>query len=132
MVQAAAGATGAKTATITGATSYPGNTHILALQGVGGGGSNTLTITKPAGVAQNDVMIASVAVGPSTVTITQPSGWNLVRRTDNANGTSNSLAVYSKLAGASEAASYDWTFSAGNTGAAGGIMAFSGADPAIT
>src|SRR5207244_3185750 len=99
--------------------------------GVGGGGSTTLTITKPAGVAQNDVMIASIAVGPNTVTITPPAGWGLVRRTDNASGTSNSLAVYKLLAGASEPASYDWSFSAGQTGAAGGIMAFSGADPAI-
>ncbi|HYR14086.1 MAG TPA: DUF6701 domain-containing protein, partial [Mycobacterium sp.] len=46
-------------------------------------------------------------------------------------GTTNSLAVYNKLAGAAEPASYDWTFSAGNTGAAGGIMAFSGADPVL-
>src|SRR5205809_189762 len=128
-VQATAGATGAKTATNGAGTSYPGTTHILALRGVGGGGSTTLTITKPAGVAQNDVMIASIAVGPSTATITAP-GWTLVRRTDNASGTSNSLAVYSKLAGAAEPASYDWTFSAGHTGAAGGIQAFSGADPA--
>jgi len=130
-VQATAGATGAKTATNGAATSYPGTTHILALRGVGGGGSTTLTITKPAGVAQNDVMIASIAVGPNTVTITPPAGWGLVRRTDNASGTSNSLAVYKLLAGASEPASYDWSFSAGQTGAAGGIMAFSGADPAI-
>src|SRR3989442_6147325 len=129
-VQATAGATGAKTATNGAATSYPGTTHILALRGVGGGGSTTLTITKPAGVAQNDVMIASISVGPSTATIAAP-GWTLVRRTDNASGTSNSLAVYSKLAGAAEPASYDWTFSAGHTGAACGIQAFSGADPVL-
>jgi len=134
VVQATAGATGVKTAS-TGHTPSgqfdPANTHILALRGVGGGGSTTLTITKPAGVAQNDVMIASIAVGPNTATITPPAGWALVRRMDQASGTSNSLAVYSKLAGASEAASYDWTFSAGHTGAAGGIQAFSGADPTI-
>src|SRR5437773_2861831 len=129
-VQATAGATGAKTATNGAGTSYPGTTHILALRGVGAGGSNTLTINKPAGVVQNDVMIASISVGPSTATLTA-AGRTLVRRTDNASGTSNSLAVYKLLAGASEPASYDWTFSAGHTGAAGGIQAFSGADPAI-
>jgi len=132
VLQAAAGATGTKTATIAGATGYAGAAHILALRPAsGGGGSSTLTITKPAGTAQNDVLIASIAVGPNTVTITPPAGWGLVRRTDNASGTSNSLAVYNKLAGAAEPASYDWTFSAGNTGAAGGIQAFSGADPTI-
>src|SRR5437773_4670538 len=132
VVQSTAGATGAKTATNgSNTTPYSGVTHILALRGIGAGGSNTLTINMPTGVLQNDVMIASIAVGPSTVTITPPAGWGLVKRMDQASGTSNSLAVYSKLAGLGEAGSYDWTFSAGHTGAAGGIMAFSGADPVI-
>jgi hypothetical protein len=132
VLQATAGATGIKTATIAGATGYTGAAHILALRpAAGGGGSTTLTINKPAGVVQNDVMIASISVGPSTATITPPAGWTLVRRTDQATGTSNSLAVYKLLAGAAEPASYDWTFSAGHTGAAGGIMAFSGADPVL-
>jgi len=131
VLQATAGATGTKTATASGAGTYGGLTHILALRGASGGGSSTLTITKPAGVAQEDVLIASIAVGPNTVTITPPAGWGLVRRMDNTSGTTNSLAVYNKLAGAAEPASYDWTFSAGNTGAAGGIQAFSGADPTI-
>jgi MSHA biogenesis protein MshQ len=129
-VQATAGATGTKSAGLTNSVVYPGTTHILALRGIGGGGSTTLTITKPAGVVQNDVMIASISVGPSTATIGAP-GWTLVRRMDNTNGTSNSLAVYSKVAGASEPASYDWTLGAGHTGAAGSIMAFAGADPVI-
>ncbi len=131
VLQATAGPSGTKTATIAGATGYTGAAHILALRPASGGGSNTLTIAKPAGVAQNDVLIASISVGPSTVTITPPAGWALVRRMDQAGGTSNSLAVYKLLAGASEPASYDWTFSAGHTGAAGGIQAFSGADPVI-
>src|SRR2546422_11144491 len=135
-VQATAGATGAKTATNGAATSYPGATYILALRGVGAGGSNTLTINKPntpAAVEQNDVMIASISVGPSNVTITPPAGWALVDRKDQASGTSNSLAVYSKLAGtpAGDPGPYGWTFSARHTGAAGGIQAFSGADPLI-
>jgi hypothetical protein len=130
VVQATAGATGTKQAVVMNNSAYPGAAHILALRGVGAGGSTTLTINKPAGVVQNDMMIASIAVGPNTATVTPPSGWALVRRTDNATA-SNSLAVYTKLAGASEPASYDWTLSSGHTGAAGGIMAFSGADPTI-
>jgi len=133
VLQATAGATGTKTATIAGATGYTGAAHILALRPAASGGSNTLTIAKPAGVQQNDVMIASIAVGPYDVTITPPAGWALVRRTNQASGTSNSLAVYSKLAGApaSDLGPYGWTFSASHTGAAGGIQAFSGADPLI-
>jgi len=129
VLQATAGTIPTETATIAGGTGYVGAAHILALRPASGGGSNTLTITKPAGVAQNDVLIASISVGPSTATITPPAGWTLVRRTDQATGTSNSLAVYKLLAGAAEPASYDWTFSPSNTGAAGGIQASSGANP---
>ncbi|TMI11733.1 MAG: hypothetical protein E6H40_04010 [Betaproteobacteria bacterium] len=133
VLQATQGTIPTKTASIAGATAYTGAAHILALRPAASGGSNTLTIAKPAGVQQNDVMIASIAVGPYDVTITPPAGWALVRRTNQASGTSNSLAVYSKLAGApaSDLGPYGWTFSASHTGAAGGIQAFSGADPLI-
>ena len=91
--------------------------------------SNVLTIAKPAGTVQDDVMIASIGVRPSSTTITAPSGWTLVRRMDNGSGTSNSLAVYRRVAGASEPASYTWTVS-GNNYAVGGIQSFSGIDTA--
>ena len=48
-----------------------------------------------------------------------------MRRTNNASATTNSHAVYRLLAGASEPASYLWTFSS-SVGSAGGIQAFSG------
>jgi hypothetical protein len=48
---------------------------------------------------------------------------------DNASVTANSLAVYYKVAGAGEPASYTWTFST-STGSAGGIQTFSGVDTA--
>ena len=89
----------------------------------------TLTLAKPSGVAANDVLIASIGLTPSSVAISPPSGWVLVRRTDNAGPTSNSLAVYYKVAGASEPASYAW----GVTGASftvGGVQAFTGVDTA--
>jgi MSHA biogenesis protein MshQ len=85
----------------------------------------TLTINMPTGTVQDDVMIASIGARPNTATITAPSGWTLVRRIDNANSIANSLAVYSKVASASEPASYSWTFDT-STGSAGGIQTFSG------
>jgi outer membrane protein assembly factor BamB len=91
------------------------------------GQAASITITKPTGTAKGDVLIASVAVLPDTVTITAPTGWALVNRQNNAGGGANSLAVYSKVATATEPASYTWSFSA-NTGNEGGIMAFSGVD----
>jgi hypothetical protein len=69
-------------------------------------------------------MVASIAVRPSNATITAP-GWTLVRRINNANANSNSLAVYYKVAGASEPTSYAWTLST-SAGSVGGIQTFSG------
>jgi hypothetical protein len=92
-------------------------------------GNTSITIAMPAGTIQDDVMIASVAVTPSTTTITPPSGWTLVRRMDNGSATTNSLAVYRKAAGASEPAAYSWTLG-GATAAAGGIQTFINVDTA--
>lgn len=91
-----------------------------------GAASGTLTINKPAGTLSGDVMVASIAIRPSTATI-NASGWTLVRRTNNTSGNSSALAVYYKVAGASEPSTYSWTFSS-STGSAGGIRAFSGVD----
>lgn len=90
-------------------------------------GTLSLTINKPSGTVEGDVMIASIAVRPDTAAITEPANWTLVRRVDNANPNANSLAVYYKVAGASEPADYTWTFSA-STGSAGGIQSFLGVD----
>ena len=87
--------------------------------------SGSLVINKPTGTVQNDVMVASIAVRPNTATITAPSGWTLVRRTDNTNSNPNSLATYYKVAGSSEPTSYTWTLGS-SAGAAGGIQSFSG------
>lgn len=89
----------------------------------------SLVINKPAGTTQDDVMIASLGVRPSTAVITPPAGWALVRRINNgaAGGTSNSLAIYSKVAGSSEPANYSWTFNT-SLGSAGGIMSFFNTD----
>ncbi|MES2563507.1 MAG: DUF6701 domain-containing protein [Pseudomonadota bacterium] len=117
----AAGAQAAVSATRTGAAAAVSHGALLALR-------PSLSINKPAGTVQNDVLVASIAARPHTVTITPPAGWVLVRRTDNVNGDSNTLAVYRKLAGAAEPTHYTWVISA-STGAAGGIQAFANVDP---
>ena len=122
VLQAATGATGTKAATAS-ADADGGNAHILALRPAGPG----VTINRPAGTILDDVMVASIAVRPSTATITAPAGWTLVRRTNNGAGVANSLATYWKVASASEPPSYTWNLSS-NTGAVGGIQSFSGAD----
>jgi MSHA biogenesis protein MshQ len=91
--------------------------------------TGSITIPVPSGTVQNDVMIASIGVRPSSTSITAPSGWTLVRRTNNGSGNSNSLAVYRRVAGSSEPGSYTWTLS-GDTFSAGGMQSFYGIDTA--
>jgi hypothetical protein len=114
--------------------------------------ATTLTINKPAGTVAGDVMIASIAFrlmnlnppnpDPRDIAVAAPAGWTLVRRMDQTADTPNGLAIYWKLAGGSEPASYSWTFSCQNVSgnntcvalgfgqAAGGIVSFSGVDTA--
>lgn len=98
-----------------------------------------LTIAKPAGTTTDDVMVASIAVRPSDTTISAPSGWTLVRRTEQTSGGvstdpgGESLLTYYKAAGASEPTSYTWYFfnpEESGGGMAGGILSFSGVDTA--
>ena len=56
-------------------------------------------------------MAASIAFRPNTAVITPPAGWALIRRLDNGAVSANSLAIYGKVATASEPASYTWTLS---------------------
>jgi hypothetical protein len=122
------------------ATGSQADVTATAVTAPGGGGSTNaishgaqialrpaLTIAKPAGTVEHDVMIASITARPSTVTLTAPAGWTLVRRVDNAAGSTNTLAIYSKVAGAAEPGQYHWQISA-STGAAGGIQSFANVD----
>ena len=90
-----------------------------------------LRINVPAGTVAGDVMVASIAVQPSGIAITAPAGWTLVRNNAQAAGSSSRMATYYRVATAGEPASYLWTFSgAASTGAAGGIISFSGVNNA--
>ena len=100
--------------------------HLVSASSAGADdGVLKLTIPQPASTVAGNVMMAVIAVRPSTATITAPAGWTLVRRLNNVSGNSSSLATYWKVAGSSEPATYNWTFSSSN-GSAGGILSFSG------
>ncbi|MBI4942469.1 MAG: hypothetical protein HY830_17145 [Actinobacteria bacterium] len=76
-------------------------------------GATGITVTRPTTVVANDIMVVAVTVR-TLPTLTAPSGWTRVVQTDN--GTALRQAVYWKKAGASEPASYRWTFSASRAG----------------
>jgi hypothetical protein len=86
-------------------------------------GTLTLTVNKPTGTVNGDVMIAAITVRPSGAAITAPAGWTLIRETSQASGTSSKQSTYYKTAGGSEPSNYSWSLSS-STGSAGGIATF--------
>jgi hypothetical protein len=95
----------------------------------GAGNVSSVTIPQITGLVSGDVIIAHIALrgGTNNGPITPPSAsWNLVDRMDS--GTSVTLAVYSLVAGASEPASYTWSWTSGAVRAAALMRNFSGVD----
>jgi hypothetical protein len=125
LVQASAGSTGVKTATSSSAVDNIA--HLIALRASGA----SLTLAVPPGTAADDVLIASIAVTPSGVTVTPPTGWTITLDTPNGSATSSRLVTLYRVASGAEPASY--TFGLAGTAHAGavGVMAgFSGVDTA--
>ena len=100
----------------------PAVTHRASATQNNGAGSTSLTITKPAGAVEKDLLVALVSVR-NNGTVTAPTGWTQV--VNSAYSFYLRKSVWYKVAGASEPANYTWTF--GTSGAAaGGISAFYG------
>jgi len=75
-------------------------------------GDPTLTITKPTGTVDGDIMVAFV-MGNGTNISTPPSGWTLLfSNSTSLDGTTTYFYCYTKVA-SSEPASYDWSMSGG-------------------
>ena len=94
-------------------------------------GATSLTITKPAGTADGDLLIAAVSHNDDNGTISGPSGW--IQINQGTSGSSSSadirLSVWYKVAGGSEPTSYTWTWPSGSyREAVGGIIRYSGVD----
>ncbi len=86
--------------------------------------TTSLTLTRPAGLAAGDVMIAAIAQDKSG-SWTPPAGWTVVHTS---NGTQEPrLVVWRRLAGAAEPATYLFN-SDKNEEASGGITAYRGVD----
>ena len=99
-------------------------------------GAGSIILDKPTGTVQNDVMVAVIGGNGNwagVLGITPPAGWTLVRKIDNSTGQYYpTVAVYYKVAGASEPSSYTFTFSnySGGVYAAGSISSFYGVNTA--
>ncbi len=90
-----------------------------------GGQLTSITLSKPAGTAENDLLVAFFCVEANTNVVSNvPAGWSLVSAASGPlGGRSHRLYVYQKRAGLSEGGSYAWTFS-GTFEAWGGIASF--------
>jgi YD repeat-containing protein len=94
-------------------------------------GSSSLTVSKPSGVIQGDLMLLHLSVDrdATLAVVAPPSGWALV--SDASSPTVRSL-VYRRGAGASEPASYQFSFTfagqATSVQASAGIGAYTGVD----
>src|SRR5687767_11325517 len=86
------------------------------------GNSASVTIAKPTGVAQNDVMIAAIHIGwcNSGPTVTPPNGWTLINHTSNtgpgcgSGNTSKQLHTFYKVVSNVEPPNYTFTGNASN------------------
>lgn len=81
-------------------------TYVASSAHVANGTTATLTISKPTGTAENDIMIAVINQKANQV-VSAPAGWTLIGTINN--GTVNQANAFWKRAGASEGASYDFT-----------------------
>jgi len=88
-------------------------------------GSISYVLAKPAGLAMNDVMVASVSVNAGSA-VTAPTGWTLIAHTQGVGVVD--LWTYYRAAGASEPASYTFAANSSATGVAG-MAAYIGLDP---
>ncbi len=68
-----------------------------------GGQGASFVLTKPAGTVVGDVMLTQIVLRDNDP-ITAPTGWSLVRRS----GSGLASAIYVKVAGPAEPASYSW------------------------
>jgi len=120
--ESTAGAKGPFTVT-KGGGSDPNHGVLFALRPASG-----LVIGVPAGTSFGDLMLASVAVTPSSVTIGAPAGWTPLVTTAQPAATSSRQQTFWRIASASEPASYTWTLGGGHNGAVGGIVSYLGVD----
>lgn len=90
--------------------------------------STSVAVSKPSGTVENDVLVAGIGgASASSESWTPPSGWTLIRQTNNSSTIDANLGTFYKVAGSSEPSSYTWT--GGNNAAhIAWIMRFDGAD----
>lgn len=100
-------------------------TFVSASSAANTSGSSSLVISRPAGVASGQVLVATITAA-GTGAITAPTGWSVVHDVT----TTLRQTSYSHVAGASEPTSWTWSLGSARL-ASGGIIAYSGVDTTV-
>ncbi len=86
--------------------------------------ATSVTINRPTGTVQSNVMVAAIFIRNSNTVITPPAGWTQIRSDTEGSGDSTlTMRTYYKVAGASEPANYQFSFA--NSRAVGAISTYS-------
>jgi len=102
-----------------------------AAANVGATRATSLSVGKPTGTVEGDLMVAIICCNNGTVTITAPGDWTAAA-TNPTNGAGNTIATFYRVAGASEGASYSFGVGVTTRSIAGTIVSLTGvnvADP---
>jgi hypothetical protein len=92
--------------------------------------TTSLPISVPAGIQNNDVLIAQVAIQNDSIPITAPSGWMPIGTPvqNSGGGIMQGLYYHVVTSTLSEPASYTWAWAGSGSNASGGIAAYDGVD----
>jgi hypothetical protein len=136
-IQAAAGATGSATATISGTASnwigalvalIPATINPYIVASATATGTSTIAVNAPTGCAAGDVLFAWITAGDNTSdpTITNPSGWTTVDTDVSGNYLNYGHGHLAWHAWASGETSYSWTIGGSSPTSSGSIVAVRG------
>jgi hypothetical protein len=92
--------------------------------------TTSLPISVPAGIQNNDVLIAQVAIQTDTIPITAPSGWMPIGTPvqNSGGGIMQGLYYHVITSPLSEPPSYTWAWAGSGSNASGGMAAYDGVD----
>ncbi|MDX1491610.1 MAG: DUF6701 domain-containing protein [Pseudohongiellaceae bacterium] len=102
-----------------GACAYEGGlvgTQIVQLvgctQNLVSPGSTTITLDVPPGTSENDLLVTAISAKGNGISVTGPAGWTEISDLNTGGGANGvTLAIYTRIAGAAEPATYNFTTS---------------------
>lgn len=101
-------------------------TYVGGASNASSSAASSLAVSLPSGTVEGDVMVALVSLRGNR-TITAPSGWSSVLRTDNSSGSNIRQQLFVKVATGAEPASFTFSFS-GSERCAVAVLSYRGVD----